>query len=114
MLIQPARSQLGLVRGTVVLLENSITLRITEQHKRMEFALSLVFYPPSLYSWYTLDTVDFENPSYLTIPESEWPMRCAPMIRPQSTVSKSGSLPILAFPTTNSEPALYLLYIQLP
>ncbi|GFT01716.1 hypothetical protein TNCV_4205311 [Trichonephila clavipes] len=36
MLTQPASSQLGLVRGTVVLLENSITVRITEQHKRKE------------------------------------------------------------------------------
>ncbi|GFW57033.1 hypothetical protein TNCV_3473161 [Trichonephila clavipes] len=36
MLIQPANSRPGLVRGTVVLLENSITVWITEQHKRME------------------------------------------------------------------------------
>ncbi|GFW36585.1 hypothetical protein TNCV_1955851 [Trichonephila clavipes] len=36
MLIHSASSQPGLVRGTVVWLENSITVRITEQHKRME------------------------------------------------------------------------------
>ncbi|GFX34944.1 hypothetical protein TNCV_2328841 [Trichonephila clavipes] len=36
MLIQPASSQPGLVRGTVVLLKDSITKRITEQHKWME------------------------------------------------------------------------------
>ncbi|GFV40359.1 hypothetical protein TNCV_4092231 [Trichonephila clavipes] len=35
-LIQPASSQTGLMRGTDVLLENSITVRITEQHKRIE------------------------------------------------------------------------------
>ncbi|GFU88529.1 hypothetical protein TNCV_4442061 [Trichonephila clavipes] len=33
---QPANCQPGLVRGTVVLLENSITMRITEQSERME------------------------------------------------------------------------------
>ncbi|GFU68685.1 hypothetical protein TNCV_309001 [Trichonephila clavipes] len=36
MLIQPASSQPVLMRGTVVLLENSITVRITEQHKGIE------------------------------------------------------------------------------
>ncbi|GFU94205.1 hypothetical protein TNCV_1302551 [Trichonephila clavipes] len=36
MLIQPASSQLGLVRGIVVLLKNAVTELITEQHKRME------------------------------------------------------------------------------
>ncbi|GFT07624.1 hypothetical protein TNCV_4045731 [Trichonephila clavipes] len=36
MLIQPSSSQSGLVGGTVVLLENSITVRITEQHRRMK------------------------------------------------------------------------------
>ncbi|GFU55132.1 hypothetical protein TNCV_426371 [Trichonephila clavipes] len=36
MLIQPASSQEGLVRGTVVFLENSITVLIIEQHKWME------------------------------------------------------------------------------
>ncbi|GFW82577.1 hypothetical protein TNCV_4694591 [Trichonephila clavipes] len=42
MLIQPASSRLGLVRGTVVLLENSITVRITEQYKHDHLeALSL-------------------------------------------------------------------------
>ncbi|GFX12612.1 hypothetical protein TNCV_3157331 [Trichonephila clavipes] len=35
MLIQQVSSEPGLVRGTVDLLENSITGRITEQHKRM-------------------------------------------------------------------------------
>ncbi|GFU05475.1 hypothetical protein TNCV_3291171 [Trichonephila clavipes] len=33
---QPASSQPGLVRGTVVLLENSITAHITGEHKWME------------------------------------------------------------------------------
>ncbi|GFX87747.1 hypothetical protein TNCV_2190241 [Trichonephila clavipes] len=41
MLIQSASSQPGLVRGTVVFLENSITVRITEQHKWMEFQPSM-------------------------------------------------------------------------
>ncbi|GFU20427.1 hypothetical protein TNCV_2521921 [Trichonephila clavipes] len=41
MLIQPASSQPGLVKGTVVLLENSITLRITEQHKRIDKRIAL-------------------------------------------------------------------------
>ncbi|GFV89118.1 uncharacterized protein TNCV_4913171 [Trichonephila clavipes] len=36
MFIQPTSSQPGLVRGTAVLLENSITVRITEQNKRIE------------------------------------------------------------------------------
>ncbi|GFU28953.1 integrase catalytic domain-containing protein [Trichonephila clavipes] len=36
MLIQPSSSQPGLVRGTVVLLQNYITVRVSEQHKRME------------------------------------------------------------------------------
>ncbi|GFS98445.1 hypothetical protein TNCV_3478401 [Trichonephila clavipes] len=36
MLLQPASSQPGLLRRTVILLENSITVRITEQNKRME------------------------------------------------------------------------------
>ncbi|GFY32503.1 hypothetical protein TNCV_3560111 [Trichonephila clavipes] len=34
MLIQPASSQLRPVRGAAVFLENSITVRITEQHKK--------------------------------------------------------------------------------
>ncbi|GFX52077.1 hypothetical protein TNCV_4654061 [Trichonephila clavipes] len=37
MLIQPASSQPRLLRGTVVLLENSITVQITEEYKRMEY-----------------------------------------------------------------------------
>ncbi|GFT38941.1 hypothetical protein TNCV_388071 [Trichonephila clavipes] len=45
MLIQSASSHPGLVRGTVVLLENSITLRITEQHKRMEVVFQQLFAP---------------------------------------------------------------------
>ncbi|GFV26219.1 hypothetical protein TNCV_3150191 [Trichonephila clavipes] len=36
----------GLVRGTVVLLENSITVRITEQHERMEM-VTQQFYEPN-------------------------------------------------------------------
>ncbi|GFX03798.1 hypothetical protein TNCV_2113701 [Trichonephila clavipes] len=40
MLIQPNSSLLEFVRGTVVLMENTITKWITEQHKRMESALS--------------------------------------------------------------------------
>ncbi|GFX74259.1 hypothetical protein TNCV_838131 [Trichonephila clavipes] len=36
MVIQPASCQPGLVRGTVIFLENSITVWIVEQHKRME------------------------------------------------------------------------------
>ncbi|GFY16923.1 transposable element Tcb1 transposase [Trichonephila clavipes] len=36
MLLQPASSQPELMEGTVVLLENSITVRITKEHKQME------------------------------------------------------------------------------
>ncbi|GFW34749.1 hypothetical protein TNCV_953771 [Trichonephila clavipes] len=36
MLLQPASSQPGLERGTVVLQENSITVRIIGEHKRMK------------------------------------------------------------------------------
>ncbi|GFX15011.1 uncharacterized protein TNCV_4897791 [Trichonephila clavipes] len=42
MLIQPASSQLELVRSTVVLLENSVTVRKTEPHKRMESESRLI------------------------------------------------------------------------
>ncbi|GFV52880.1 hypothetical protein TNCV_2875481 [Trichonephila clavipes] len=41
MLVQTASSQLGLLRVTAVLLENSIAVRIREQHKRMEFQPSM-------------------------------------------------------------------------
>ncbi|GFW34555.1 DUF1758 domain-containing protein [Trichonephila clavipes] len=55
---QPSSSQPRLVRGTVVLLENSITMRITEQHKRMERLEELI--------------VDFERlDSELSAEESE-------------------------------------------
>ncbi|GFW60876.1 hypothetical protein TNCV_4870891 [Trichonephila clavipes] len=56
-----------------------------------------------MYSWYTLDTASLENPCCLKILEIEWPMRHAPTICPRSKASKSGSLPILAIPTANSE-----------
>ncbi|GFV65228.1 hypothetical protein TNCV_4572281 [Trichonephila clavipes] len=59
MLIQPVSGQLGLVRGTVVLLENSITVRIREQRKRIEVITNAVRYVEQLYvpncikgSWY--------------------------------------------------------------
>ncbi|GFW36850.1 hypothetical protein TNCV_4348911 [Trichonephila clavipes] len=45
MLIQPASSQPGLVRGTVVLLENSLTVRVTEQQKRMEMITQQHYLP---------------------------------------------------------------------
>ncbi|GFW16938.1 hypothetical protein TNCV_2760661 [Trichonephila clavipes] len=45
MLIQPASSQTGLVRGRVVMLENSITVLITEQHKRMELIIQQLYAP---------------------------------------------------------------------
>ncbi|GFW77124.1 putative transposable element [Trichonephila clavipes] len=44
MLLQPASSQLGHVRG-IVLLENSITVRITEQHKRIEVIIQQLYVP---------------------------------------------------------------------
>ncbi|GFW92200.1 transposable element Tcb1 transposase [Trichonephila clavipes] len=44
-LIQPACNQPGLVRGTAVLLENSITVRITEQHKRVEVIIYQLYVP---------------------------------------------------------------------
>ena len=49
----------------------------------LQFARSLVFFPSSMYSWYTLDCVDLENPSFLRISEIEWPMRRAPTICPR-------------------------------
>ncbi|PRD29228.1 UNVERIFIED_CONTAM: hypothetical protein NCL1_30047 [Trichonephila clavipes] len=67
-----------------------------------------------MYSWYTLDPVDLENPSCLMISKIEKPMCPVPMICPRSKVSKSGSLPILVIPTTNSEQPQYALYLQLP
>ncbi|GFX65989.1 hypothetical protein TNCV_14101 [Trichonephila clavipes] len=54
MLIQPASGQPGLVKGTVVLLENSITVRITEQHKRMEVITQQLYVPNYIEDgWYT-------------------------------------------------------------
>ncbi|GFT69661.1 hypothetical protein TNCV_1298701 [Trichonephila clavipes] len=54
MLIQPASSQLVLVTGTDVLLKNSITVRITEHHKRME-VITQQLYVPNCFErgWYT-------------------------------------------------------------
>ncbi|GFT33276.1 hypothetical protein TNCV_4767561 [Trichonephila clavipes] len=37
----------------------------------LQFARSLDFYSPSMYFWYTLETVNLENPSCLTISETE-------------------------------------------
>ncbi|GFU93492.1 uncharacterized protein TNCV_2200701 [Trichonephila clavipes] len=42
---KPASSQQGLVRGTVFLLENSITLQKTEQHKQMEVINQQLYIP---------------------------------------------------------------------
>ncbi|GFW20164.1 uncharacterized protein TNCV_2321051 [Trichonephila clavipes] len=67
-----------------------------------------------MYSWYTLDNVHLENPSGLTISEIEWPMSQAPTICTRSRTSKSGTLNILAIPTTNSEQLPYALYMKLP
>ncbi|GFW19217.1 hypothetical protein TNCV_255441 [Trichonephila clavipes] len=47
MLIQSASSQPELVRGTVDLLENSINMRIKEQHKRMEEITQQIYVPNS-------------------------------------------------------------------
>ncbi|GFW05516.1 uncharacterized protein TNCV_436971 [Trichonephila clavipes] len=66
-----------------------------------------------MYCWFTLDSLDLENPSCLTILEIECPLRYAPMICLQSKASKSGSLPILAIPTSNSEQPQYEVHIQL-
>ncbi|GFT30721.1 hypothetical protein TNCV_759161 [Trichonephila clavipes] len=43
MLIKPASSQMGLVKEAVVLLENSITMRITEQHNWIEGITQLLY-----------------------------------------------------------------------
>ncbi|GFX39441.1 hypothetical protein TNCV_2668031 [Trichonephila clavipes] len=56
-----------------------------------------------MYSWYTLGTVDLENPSSLMTSKMKWPMSHAPMICLRPKTSKSDSLPILAITTTNSE-----------
>ncbi|GFW90053.1 hypothetical protein TNCV_3485051 [Trichonephila clavipes] len=54
MLIQPANSRPGLLRGTLVLLENSITVRITEQHKWMEVITQQLYVPNCIEGgWYT-------------------------------------------------------------
>ncbi|GFW74288.1 hypothetical protein TNCV_2524911 [Trichonephila clavipes] len=54
MLIQSAICQPGLVRGTVVLLENSITVQITEQHKRMLVITQQLYVPNCIEGgWYT-------------------------------------------------------------
>ncbi|GFW55983.1 hypothetical protein TNCV_373891 [Trichonephila clavipes] len=46
MIIQPASSKPGLVSGTVVLLENYITMRVTEPHKRMKYRKFIIqLYP---------------------------------------------------------------------
>ncbi|GFV49599.1 hypothetical protein TNCV_2814571 [Trichonephila clavipes] len=45
MLIQSASNEPGLVRGTVVLLENSLTMRTTEQNKRMEVFTQQLYVP---------------------------------------------------------------------
>ncbi|GFU35328.1 hypothetical protein TNCV_2143711 [Trichonephila clavipes] len=173
MLIQLASIQPGLVRGTVVSLENSITVRIAKQLKRTKvipqqlyepnciegvlytpvyvlcfpgntgspmvnneqfysrrsttpkintvkrelhspfnwvFARLLVFCPLSIYS---LHTADLENPNCLTISHIKWPMLLTSTISSRSKASQSGSLPILAIPTTNSEQPQYTRYMQL-
>ncbi|GBM56738.1 hypothetical protein AVEN_6091-1 [Araneus ventricosus] len=107
MLIQPGSSQPGPVRGAVVLLERGSTAPEAHKVKRAlhgpftEFCPIAFFPPPSVYSRYTLDTVNPENPSSLTILEIEWPMRRAPTICPRSKVSKSEVLSILAVETTD-------------
>ncbi|GFY19992.1 hypothetical protein TNCV_2146851 [Trichonephila clavipes] len=45
MIIQPASIQPEFFRGTVVLLENSITVQITEQHKRMDVITQQLYVP---------------------------------------------------------------------
>ncbi|GFW45727.1 thioredoxin-related transmembrane protein 1 [Trichonephila clavipes] len=51
--IQPASSQLGFVRGTLVLLENSITVGITEQHKQMGVITQQLYLPNCIEGgWY--------------------------------------------------------------
>ncbi|GFW41609.1 hypothetical protein TNCV_4035251 [Trichonephila clavipes] len=62
MLIQPASSQPGLVRGT--LLKNSFTVRITEQHKPME-VITQQLYTPNRIDAECLDPIDLENGALL-------------------------------------------------
>ena len=45
MLIQSASIRSGLMRDTVVLLENFITVPITKQHKRMEVIIEQLYVP---------------------------------------------------------------------
>ncbi|GFU13792.1 hypothetical protein TNCV_939991 [Trichonephila clavipes] len=53
MLIQLVSGQPGLVRGTVVLLENSFIVQITEQHKRMEVITQQLYVPNCIEGgWY--------------------------------------------------------------
>ncbi|GFV34940.1 hypothetical protein TNCV_3482351 [Trichonephila clavipes] len=53
--------------------------------------------------WHSLDVVSLEYPSCQMISKIGWPLLHVPMISPPSKASKSGSLPILEIPTTNSE-----------
>ncbi|GFY16874.1 hypothetical protein TNCV_3689321 [Trichonephila clavipes] len=54
MIIQPTNSQPELMRGAVVLLENSITVRISGQRKRMEVITQQLYIPNCIDGgWYT-------------------------------------------------------------
>ncbi|GFX72114.1 hypothetical protein TNCV_3050371 [Trichonephila clavipes] len=53
MLIPPDSSHPGLVRGTIVLLGNAITVQITEQHKRMKVVTHQLYVPNCIQrGWY--------------------------------------------------------------
>ncbi|GFX32761.1 uncharacterized protein TNCV_888991 [Trichonephila clavipes] len=100
--------------GYFIVRLSRLSLSTVKANCPLQFARSLVFCPPSMCSWYILDTVDLENPNWLRYSEIEWPMRRAPTIYPRSKASKSDSLPKLETPTTNSEQTQYVLNMQLP
>ncbi|GFY07825.1 HTH_Tnp_Tc3_2 domain-containing protein [Trichonephila clavipes] len=83
MLLQPASSRPGLVRGTVVLLENSITVRITEQHKRM------VAIPQQLYVPIHIMGVIYTSVSVLSCPSK----MCSPMVSIEQWYSRRLTAP---------------------
>ncbi|GFT92930.1 hypothetical protein TNCV_740801 [Trichonephila clavipes] len=71
MLIRPSSSQPRLVRSTVVLLENSITVRITEEYKRMEVITQQLYVPNYIEGgWYTHQTSKTVPPQTMIDPPS--------------------------------------------
>ncbi|GFW35228.1 hypothetical protein TNCV_1695431 [Trichonephila clavipes] len=98
MLIQPCSSQPELARGTVVLLENSITMRVTEQHKRMEVITQQLEVPNSIEEgWYT-------NQRFPTAPRKNTPDHDLPSV--SSSHNGNSSLHATRFQSSTLVPVL--------